>query len=317
MSEFLGSEWLLDLTADERGVLTRVSPLEWLSGPLCNQVLDRNDAGEVLHRVFHDRMLLIPLDRRGDAYRMHGLLHRHVAGPLRARPTPMGCAPPTPRASAWFEAAGDIDRAVHHAVARIFFDLAERLVVAWSPAAYTNGHYTTVQQWIGLLPRARVVGSTALCLSAALTTVGLGRPESVSVWLRLGEHSEPLRPTKTRWRGSACSIFARRRTSVRCDRRSRTPRRLRGCLRGSGTPAPASRTAHGVDAGDDGAIAILREGAEEASVLGAPGMEAYCTAMSSMIAHTDVTWRRPHAGARRPGRSPSITGSTTRRGWRS
>ena len=74
MAEYLESEWLWGLTADEREVLTYVSPLEWLSGPLCNQVLDRNDAGEVLHRVFRDRMLLIPLDRRGDAYRMHGLL---------------------------------------------------------------------------------------------------------------------------------------------------------------------------------------------------------------------------------------------------
>ena len=134
VAEYLESEWLWGLTADEREVLTRVSPLEWLSGPLCNQVLDRNDAGEVLHRVFHDRMLLIPLDRRGDAYRMHGLLRDALQAHFE-RADAEGVRRVHLRASAWFEAAGDIDRAVHHAVAAGDFDLAERLVVTHTPAA--------------------------------------------------------------------------------------------------------------------------------------------------------------------------------------
>jgi LuxR family maltose regulon positive regulatory protein len=39
--------------------------------------------------------------------------------------------------------------------------------------------------------------------------------------------------------------------------------------------------------GDETAREILTEGAEEAAVLGAPALEAYCTAMLAMIAHSD------------------------------
>ena len=74
VSDYLESEWLVGMTEDERDFLLRLSPLDWLAGPVCNEVLDRSDAGELLHRIFRNRLLLVPLDRRGAAYRMHGLL---------------------------------------------------------------------------------------------------------------------------------------------------------------------------------------------------------------------------------------------------
>jgi LuxR family maltose regulon positive regulatory protein len=52
----------------------------------------------------------------------------------------------------------------------------------------------------------------------------------------------------------------------------------------------ASCLAYGVwswTVGDDIAAKVLTEGAEEAAVLGAPALESYCTAMLSIIAHTD------------------------------
>ena len=56
-----------------------------MSGPLCTDVLDRHDAGEVLHRIYTDRRLVIPLDRRESAYRMHGLLRDALAIDLERR----------------------------------------------------------------------------------------------------------------------------------------------------------------------------------------------------------------------------------------
>ena len=74
---------------------------------------------------------------------------------------------------------------------------------------------------------------------------------------------------------------------------STSPRRC--CGGPSGAPPPgiwhaASCLAYGGwswTAGEDGAIEVLTEGAEEAAVHGAPALEAYCNALLAMIAHTE------------------------------
>jgi LuxR family maltose regulon positive regulatory protein len=287
VSDYLASEWLWGLTADEREVLTYVSPLEWLSGPLCNQVLDRNDAGDVLHRVHRDRLLLIPLDRRGDAFRMHGLLREALEAHLE-RTDAVGIRRVHLRASAWFQATGDLDRAVHHAVAAGDLDLAEQVVVECSPTVYTNGHYATIRRWIESIPRERVVQSAGLCLCAALAAMGRGDPDELGVWLRLGEHAvDCAEPDEMARLGL---LYLRSTTNT-----------------GPVRPAleDAAAVYHGLPPGiwhagsclafgiwtwtvdGDDAVAILTEGAEEASVLGAPVVEAYCTAVLALIAHAE------------------------------
>ena len=185
VSDYLDSEWLWGLSDDERDVLTRVSPLDWLSGPLCNEVLGRDDVGDVLHRIFRNRLLLVPLDRRADAYRMHGLLRDALQADLE-RTDPAGIRRVHQRASAWFEAAGDIDRAVRHAVAAGDFERAEWLVAEHAPMLYTNGKYTTIDRWIEALPHDRVVRSPALCWCAALTALGLGHNDALDGLAPLG-----------------------------------------------------------------------------------------------------------------------------------
>ena len=111
--DYFDSEWLGNLTDDERDFLRRVSVLDWMSGALCNAVLDRHDSGEVLHRIYAERHLVIPLDRRESAYRMHGLLRDALATDFERRNAP-AVREVHIRASSWFEAEGDIDRAVRH-----------------------------------------------------------------------------------------------------------------------------------------------------------------------------------------------------------
>lgn len=286
VADYLTSEWLWGLTADERDVLMRVSPLEWLSGPLCNHVLGRNDAGEVLHRIHHDRLLLIPLDRRGEAFRMHGLLRDALQAELE-RTDADGSRQVHLRASEWFEAAGDADRAVQHAVAADDVDRAERLVMAWSPAVYTNGHYATIRRWIDSMPRERVVASGALCLCAALTAMGRGDVDELHVWLHLGEHAVVGADDETTRLGL---LYLRSTTNTGAV----TPALHDAAAAYHGLPPgiwhAGSCLAFGVwswTLGRPEAEGILTEGAEEAAVLGAPALEAYCTAMLSIIAHAD------------------------------
>lgn len=288
VSDYLESEWLWALTEDERDFLLRVSPLDWLAGPVCNEVLDRNDAGDLLHRIFRNRLLLVPLGRRGDAYRMHGLL-REVLEAEFERVDPAGVRMVHQKASAWFETAGDADRAVRHAVAAEDFARAEQLVTEHTPSLHTNGNYATVHRWIESLPREQVVGSVALCLCAALAELGLGHPEKLTVWIRLGEHAA----------GSSPEVDQTARLCLLDLRSTSNTGPVRSALDDAaeayqGLPPSiwhaASCLAFGVwswTVGDETAAKILAEGAEEAAVLGAPAIESLCTAMLALIAHSE------------------------------
>ena len=215
--DYFDSEWLGNLTDDERDFLRRASVLDWMSGALCNAVLDRHDSGEVLHRIYAERHLVIPLDRRESAYRMHGLLRDALATDFERRNAP-AVREVHIRASSWFEAEGDIDRAVRHAVAAEDFDRGARLVVAHTPSYYTTGQYSTITGWVESIPQDRVVNSTALCLCGALGVLGVGDAGAVSIWLKLGES------------GSRIARVGRTRPdvsdepSMRDERRSRWPR---------------------------------------------------------------------------------------------
>ena len=316
--DYIGTEWLWGLTDDDRDFLLRVSVLDWLSGPLCNEVLGRHDAGEVLHRMFSDRLLVIPLDRRESAYRMHGLLRDALRAELE-RQDATAARQVHERASTWFEAAGDIDRAIRHALAAADVDRAERLVVGHTPSYYTNGHYTTLRRWIESIPRSRVLGSPGLCLTAALASLGLGEPAALSIWLRLGEQAATSAPESDpmAW---LCLLDLRSTTNTGPV----GPALEDAATAYQGLPHgiwhAASCLAYGVwswTVGDDVAVEVLTEGADEAAVLGAPALEAYCTAMLALIAHSEGDPARSASLREAPDRSRSTTGWSGHPGWRS
>jgi LuxR family maltose regulon positive regulatory protein len=286
--DYVAAEWLWGLSDDERDFLMRVSVLNWLSGPLCDAVLHRHDAGEVLHRLWSERLLVIPLDRRESAYRMHQLLRDALIARFE-RSDLDALREVHQRASTWFEAADDADRAIRHALAAHDVDRAERLVVQHTPYAYTHGLYATIHRWIEAFPRGQVLRSPALCLSAALAVLGLGDMPALSIWLRLGEDAAGPTPdpNSVPW---LCLLDLRSTTNTGLVR----PALNDAAAAYRGLPPSiwhaAACLAYGAwswTAGEDEAAAILTEGAEEARVLGAPALEAYCLAMLGMIAHAE------------------------------
>lgn len=285
---YIASEWLGDLAEDDRDFLLQVSLLDWLTGPSCAAVSGRPDAGEVLHRLWSERLLLIPFDRREDAYRMHGLLRDALVAQFE-RSDLDAVSEAHRRASTFFEEAGDVDRAVRHAIAAHDVERAERLVVEHTPLAYTNGLYATIGRWIESVPRDHVVRSPALCLSAALASLGVGDGPALSTWLRLGAEAvgPTPDPTSVPW---LCLLELRSTTNTGLAR----PALEDAATAYRGLPPgiwhAASCLAYGVwswTVGDDDAVEVLTEGAEEARVFGAGALEAPCAALLGMIAHAE------------------------------
>ena len=116
VADYLRDEVLAQLEPDHVEFLLRTSILGTLCGPLCDAVLGHGGSAGILGTLAHSNVLLVSLDRGGTSYRYHPLFREMLHSELR-RLDP-GCEPELhARASAWHQAHGDLDAAIHHAVA--------------------------------------------------------------------------------------------------------------------------------------------------------------------------------------------------------
>lgn len=185
VARYLREEWVGALRPGDKDLLLRCSGLTLLSGPLCDSVLGRSDSGERLERLSRDRSMVVALDDDGRQYRLHGLLRQVLADDFE-RSDRDGHRMLAVRASEWFEAADQIDEAVHHAVAAGDLERAARLIRRHAPSFHTLGEYRTVERWVQALDRSHLIESPALCLIASLTALGLGDHEAAAAWVRFG-----------------------------------------------------------------------------------------------------------------------------------
>jgi LuxR family maltose regulon positive regulatory protein len=134
-----------------------------------------------------------------------------------------------------------------------------------------------------------VLRSPGLCLTAALAALGLEDMAALSIWLRLGEQAAASAPESDPT-ARLCLLDLRSTTNTGPV----GPALEDAAAAYQGLPPgiwhAASCLAYGVwswTVGDDVAVKVLTEGAAEAKVFGAPALEAYCTAMLAMIAHSE------------------------------
>ena len=188
IADYVWSQWLADTPAEDVEFLTLASVLPWMSGPVCDHVLERCDSTQVLRRIYHDRFAVIPLARHRDSYRLHRLLQDVLIAELHQVRHDVERRLHL-RASGWFETAGDDDAAVHHALAAGDLTRAERLLNEAAPRLYSSGRSSTVQRWLGTFPPVFVQNRPLLCAAAGMAALGTGDGEVALAWLRFGEHA--------------------------------------------------------------------------------------------------------------------------------
>lgn len=159
--DYLVDEVLDRQPAELRRFLLDTSILARLSAPLCTAVTGRPDAKATLERIDRSNLFLVALDDRRQWYRYH-----HLFGDvLRAR---LGEEPPEHlaelhrRASAWFEADGDLPAAIRHAFAAEDFERAADLVEVGLPALRLSRQDATQRVWLEGLPRSVVANRPML-----------------------------------------------------------------------------------------------------------------------------------------------------------
>ena len=147
MAEYLRSEILGRLAAEDVTFLTRTAVLDRMSGRLCDALLDVTGSADVLDSLARSNLLLVALDRTGEWFRYHHLFHDLLRTELQRREPDLVAALHT-RAADWYEENGLPELAIDHAQAAGDADRVNGLFLANAPVAYSQGRVHSVERWM-------------------------------------------------------------------------------------------------------------------------------------------------------------------------
>jgi LuxR family maltose regulon positive regulatory protein len=179
--DYIREEFLGSVSRRQLDFLRRASVLDRLNGGLCDAVLERSGSATQLRDLSHSNMLLTPLDRRDEWFRFHPLFREMLHAELR-RAEPEEEAGLNRRASDWWAADGDWDRAITHAVDGGALGRAGELLWAGIPAFTTRGRNATVIGWLDQLGEQTVATDAALSLTASYAHITQGAGGKAEHW---------------------------------------------------------------------------------------------------------------------------------------
>lgn len=166
VTDYVRAEWIGDLELDDAAFLGEVACLGRFTGEMCDAVLGRRGSTERLRQLHRRELVVLPLDRRDEWYRMHSLLRHALQSDLAASDRSRWRAVHL-EAAQWWEERGDIDLAFEHAVEIGDLARAERLVADHGGDYFAKGLRSTVRRWLSSLPAERVASSPALVVMSA------------------------------------------------------------------------------------------------------------------------------------------------------
>ena len=182
IADYLYQEALMSLPEHQQRFLRRTAVLENLSAPLCDAVLGTDDAGVALRELAASNAFLVPLDRRREWYRYHGLFREFLLSEL-ARVEPDLIPELRVRAASWFE-----EHAAPAVAVEYLLDVpsertrAIHLVAATTLGAYQLGLLTTVQRWYRTIGDRAIEEYPPLAVFAGWITALAGQADEADRW---------------------------------------------------------------------------------------------------------------------------------------
>lgn len=179
--DYVREEMLGVLPRRVRDFLLQASIIDELRAPVCNEVLARDDSAKLLAEAAASLQLLIPLDRRGDGFRMHQLLRDTLRAELARREPELAVQLHT-RAAEWYESAGDLDRAVEHLRLADERDQLDRVIWRGAPVYGGVGRTATVERWLKGFTLDELRSRPGLAASRAWVALMAGDMSSLRYW---------------------------------------------------------------------------------------------------------------------------------------
>jgi LuxR family transcriptional regulator, maltose regulon positive regulatory protein len=189
MGDYLRSELLDRVSAEEASFLTQASVLDRMCGSLCDAVLDRKGSERVLEELERRNLLVVPLDRHREWYRYHHLLRDLLQSELRRR-DPDLVQDLHFRAAAWYEANAMPEAAIEHAQAAGDYDRVARLLLELAQPVWAGGRVQTVLHWMESLRDVTAAEHYgAIAVHGSLIFALLGQPSEAERWAAAAERA--------------------------------------------------------------------------------------------------------------------------------
>ena len=187
IADYFWEEVLARESPDLVRFLQQTAVLEHLSGALCDAVLGTTGSAARLTDLAARNLFVVPERGDGQWYRYHRLFAEMLLAELRRR-EPAEELRLHRRAAAWYEADGQIERAVEHALAGHDTAAAARLVTMYGQRTFSVGLIATVQGWLDALNDGATQSYPPLAVSAAWIWAVSGEPARAYRCLRAAEH---------------------------------------------------------------------------------------------------------------------------------
>ncbi|MAA73383.1 MAG: hypothetical protein CMN28_01585 [Salinisphaeraceae bacterium] len=117
LAGLLNEQLLESFSHGLQAFLMKIAPLERFEASLCEAVTENGEARAFIDELVRRNALVIPLDREGRWYRLHGLLRDHVVDLARRELSDAQFAELMVRAAVWFESQSLWSEAVQYALA--------------------------------------------------------------------------------------------------------------------------------------------------------------------------------------------------------
>lgn len=186
---YLSDELLAGMEAADRQRLLETAVVDQLTGPLVDAVTGSSGGNQWLTEMARRNQLVIRLDTTDTWFRYHHLL-RDLLRLEAARAFPDRLPELELRAAAWFESAGDAERAVAHRLAAGDVAAAIQLLHVVAPHLIGSGQLATLR---GVLERIgpAAESSTVCALSWGWCEYLDGRYPEAALWLALALEVAP------------------------------------------------------------------------------------------------------------------------------
>jgi LuxR family maltose regulon positive regulatory protein len=197
ISDYLLTEVLASLSAEDRRFLLRTSIADMLNGDLANTLTGDTDGHRRLADLARGGALLAPLDRRGEWYRYHALFAELLRAELRSE-SPDRLADLHRRAAAWLAERDDTARALLHAVEAQAWDLASHLAGERWVDLLIRGEIGALRPLIEHMPPEWAGADPELILAIASAMLDRGDEVAAELQLRRAEKRAARVPAERR-----------------------------------------------------------------------------------------------------------------------
>jgi LuxR family maltose regulon positive regulatory protein len=194
VADYLVEEVLRRQPDHVQAFLLRTSPLERLSGPLCDAVVGQvdnlpHDSQAILEELEQANLFIEPLDNRRHWYRYNHLFAELLRERLHRVSPEEEVKGLHLRASAWYERKGFVAEAISHALAASADEHAAALLEQHAMTMVYRGETALTRSWLEALPESLVRSRPMLCVAYgwALSIAPIPSLDLAEQWLQSAE----------------------------------------------------------------------------------------------------------------------------------